>query len=69
MFFAATRLDVKGQFIPVQQSLEAWQTANSPSTPGGEWQFNVSLYSAIEPAMDRPILRLERIVSMLAGGL
>lgn len=53
--------------LPAQlaQSLAAWQTENDPSKIGGEWQFSVSLYSAIEPQLDRPILRLERIISPL----
>jgi hypothetical protein len=47
------------------ESLAFWQSTNDPRKIGGEWQFSVSLYSAIEPQLDRPILRLERIISPL----
>lgn len=46
-------------------SLQIWQNNNSPSSTGGEWQISISLYSAIEPGLDRPILQLERIISNL----
>ncbi|MCY0916310.1 hypothetical protein [Massilia antarctica] len=47
------------------QALDTWQAANDPSKTGGEWQISVSLYSQIEPQLDRPILMLERIISPL----
>ncbi|MDT8758460.1 hypothetical protein MZO42_07105 [Sphingomonas psychrotolerans] len=49
-------------------SLTTWQSNNDPSKVGGEWQIAVSLYSAVEPTLDRPVLQLQRIISPLPAG-
>lgn len=46
--------------------LQRWRGDNEPAAAGGLWAFWVSLWSSLDPGLDRPVLQLKRVVSMLA---
>jgi hypothetical protein len=50
------------------EAVEEWSDAVQPVTTGGLWGFGISLYSSTDPALDRPLLELKRLVSPLDGG-
>lgn len=50
----------------VQSIIDAvndWAAQAQPVTTGGLWGFVISLYSSTDPALDRPLAELQRIVS------
>jgi hypothetical protein len=46
-------------------AVEDWAGQVQPVTAGGLWGFDISLYSSTDPALDRPLLELKRVVSPL----
>ncbi|GGB42500.1 hypothetical protein GCM10011505_24840 [Tistrella bauzanensis] len=47
-------------------AVESWASAAQPVTTGGLWGFGISMYSSTDPALDRPLLELQRLVSPIA---
>jgi hypothetical protein len=47
-------------------AVENWASAAQPVTTGGLWGFGISMYSSTDPALDRPLLELQRLVSPIA---
>jgi hypothetical protein len=45
--------------------VEYWEKTVLPVTVGGLWGFGISFYSSTDPALDRPLLELKRVVSPL----
>jgi len=45
--------------------LNQWKDDNNPAPEGGAWAFRVSLYSSLDPALQRPVLQLKRLSSSL----
>ncbi|WP_269582948.1 hypothetical protein [Roseibium sp. Sym1] len=48
---------------PIVTAVETWQSANNPATTGALWGFSISLYSALDEALNRPILQLTALYS------
>ena len=46
-------------------AVEDWAKTVLPVTDGGLWGFGISFYSSTDPALDRPLLELRRVVSPL----
>jgi hypothetical protein len=46
-------------------AVEDWAKKVIPVTDGGLWGFGISFYSSTDPALDRPLLELKRVVSPL----
>jgi hypothetical protein len=46
-------------------AVEDWEKTVLPVTKGGLWGFGISFYSSTDPALDRPLLELKRVVSPL----
>lgn len=46
--------------------VDQWRRDNDPATDGGAWAFWVSLYSSLDPSLQRPVLQLKRLSSPLA---
>lgn len=46
-------------------AVEDWEGKVLPVTAGGLWGFGISFYSSTDPALDRPLLELKRVVSPL----
>jgi hypothetical protein len=46
-------------------AVEDWEGKVLPVTRGGLWGFGISFYSSTDPALDRPLLELKRVVSPL----
>jgi hypothetical protein len=46
-------------------AVEDWAKTVLPVTVGGLWGFGISFYSSTDPALDRPLLELKRVVSPL----
>ena len=46
-------------------AVEDWEGKVLPVTVGGLWGFGISFYSSTDPALDRPLLELKRVVSPL----
>ena len=46
-------------------AVEDWEGKVLPVTDGGLWGFGISFYSSTDPALDRPLLELKRVVSPL----
>jgi hypothetical protein len=49
----------------ITAALTTWKKDNDPATIGGGWAFWVSLYSGLDPSLQRPVLQLKRLVSEL----
>jgi len=52
----------------VQSIIDAaqnWESQVLPVTAGGLWGFGITLYSSTDPALDRPLLELQRAMSPL----
>jgi hypothetical protein len=48
------------------QALSTWSDTYRPATEGGAWSFWLSLYSALDPDLQRPLLQLKHVVSSLS---
>jgi hypothetical protein len=48
------------------QALSTWSDTYRPATDGGAWSFWLSLYSALDPDLQRPLLQLKHVVSSLS---
>lgn len=49
----------------ITKHLEEWLRDVDPAREGGAWAFWVSLYSSLDPTLQRPVLQLERLSSPL----
>ncbi|HEY7070009.1 MAG TPA: hypothetical protein VH479_07850, partial [Acidimicrobiales bacterium] len=47
--------------------LDQWLRDTDPARDGGAWAFWVSLYSSLDPTLQRPVLQLKRVSSALVG--
>ncbi len=47
-------------------ALDHWQSETQPSSNGALWGFGIDLYSNTDPSLERPLLRLKRLVSPLS---
>ncbi|MCX4695674.1 hypothetical protein [Streptomyces sp. NBC_01408] len=47
------------------QALVEWSEREQPATEGGAWAFRVSLYSSVDPSLQRPVLQLKHLSSEL----
>ncbi len=47
-------------------AVDTWANQVQPVSVGGLWGFAISLYSSTDPALDRPLLELQRVVSKIA---
>lgn len=47
-------------------TVEEWRQQVLPATVGGLWGFSISLYSSNDPALNRPLVELQRIVSPIS---
>ncbi len=50
----------------VSAALQVWFTRHDPAPAGGRWVFWVDLYSSVDPGLERPVLQLKRLVSVIA---
>ncbi|HZN15993.1 MAG TPA: LysM peptidoglycan-binding domain-containing protein [Acidimicrobiales bacterium] len=50
----------------VELYLSEWHDNVHPESEGGLWALWISLYSSVDPELDRPVLQLKRLVSRLA---
>ena len=50
----------------VTEALTDWSDREQPETAGGAWAFRISLYSSVDPTLQRPVLQLRHLVSALA---
>ncbi|MGW0765444.1 LysM peptidoglycan-binding domain-containing protein [Streptomyces sp. NPDC002676] len=49
------------------QALVEWSEREQPATEGGAWAFRLSLYSSVDPSLQRPVLQLKHLSSELRG--
>ncbi|MFD5621410.1 hypothetical protein, partial [Streptomyces yangpuensis] len=47
------------------RALDEWSEREQPVTEGGAWAFRVSLYSSVDPSLQRPVLQLKHLSSEL----
>ncbi|MFJ3794102.1 hypothetical protein [Kitasatospora sp. NPDC090091] len=49
----------------LMRALVAWSEREQPATAGGAWAFRLSLHSALDPSLRRPVLQLRHLSSPL----
>ncbi|MGW0748135.1 hypothetical protein [Streptomyces sp. NPDC002587] len=50
------------------RALVEWSERERPATEGGAWALRVSLYSSVDPSLQRPVLQLKHLSSELLDG-
>jgi LysM repeat protein len=51
----------------VTERINEWKAVTEPATDGGAWAFWISLYSSLDPTLQRPVLQLKRLSSALVA--